>query len=108
MSKKIAKNNISEKWNVYLHRSAEKQYNKLKRSGSKPSITDIINLLLIELTKEGPYRTNWPSYGPLEKGEHQCHLKDGRPTFVACWKVLDEEKKIIEVYYVGTHENAPY
>lgn len=104
----MTKKEISKKWDVNFHRSAEKQYKKLIRSGSKPSITDIINLLLIELRREGPYRTNWPNYSPLKKDEHHCHLKEGRPTYVACWKVIDEKKKLIEVYYVGTHENAPY
>lgn len=60
------------------------------------------------MTNEGPYRSNWPNYGPLEENEFHCHLKKGKPTYVACWRISDKDKKIIEVYYVGTHENAPY
>lgn len=89
--------------------SAQKQYNKLKRNGSKPSIADIINLLIIEMKLEGPYRSNWANYGPLEEDyEFHCHLKKGKPTYVACWRVVDKKNKKIEVYYVGTLENAPY
>lgn len=75
---------MSQKWTVELSRDAEKQYNKLKRNGSKPAITDVINLLIIEMRKEGPYRNNWSNYGPLEEDEFHCHLKRGKPTYVAC------------------------
>ncbi len=62
-------------WSVKLSRSAEKQYEKLKRSGSKPSINDVINLLMVEMVKQGPYRSNWPNYGLLEENKFHCHLK---------------------------------
>ncbi len=56
---------ISKIWDVAFSRSAEKQHDKLKRNGSKPSIVDIINLLAVEMELEGPYRSNWPNYGQL-------------------------------------------
>lgn len=105
---KDVEKNIPQMWSVSFNRSAEKQYKKLKRSGSRPDITDVINLLMIEMVQEGPHRNNWPNYGPLEEYKFHCHLRKGQPTYVACWELLDKEKKIIEVYYVGTHENAPY
>jgi hypothetical protein len=40
--------------------------------------------------------------------KRHCHLIKGRPTYVACWEVKDPKNKILEVYYVGTHEKAPY
>lgn len=95
-------------WNVRYSRKAKDQYEKLKRSGKKPSINDIINLLVLEMVQNGPYRTNWPNYGLLNENHFHCHLKKGKPTYVTCWKVIDKINKIIEVYYVGTHENAPY
>lgn len=99
----------SIQWNVAFSRNAENLYKKLKRSGSKPSITDTINFLMIEIEREGPYRYNWPNYGQLEENEFHCHLKKGKPpTYVACWRVVDKRNKKIEVYYVGTHEDAPY
>lgn len=67
--------------------------------------------LLADLERIGP-AVNWPHYGKLvSQGKNidrrHCHLKKGRPTWVACWEV-DSEKYNIEVYYVGTHEKAPY
>jgi len=104
----ISQKEISQNWTVRLNRQAEKQYKKLEHHGSKPAVTDVINLLIIEMRRDGPYRANWPHYSPLAENVFHCHLQRGRPTYVACWKVIDEENKIIEVYYVGTHENAPY
>jgi addiction module RelE/StbE family toxin len=96
-------------WQIRLSKSAEKQYEKLKKSGRiKPSIVDVIDFLLIELKEKGPERVDWPNYGKLSNDTYHCHLKKGRPTYVACWKVMDAKLKHIEVYYVGTHESAPY
>ncbi len=33
---------------------------------------------------------------------------DARRTYVCCWEVIDKRMKITEIYYVGTHEKAPY
>ena len=55
----------------------------------------------------GPVRGNWPHYSSLGPGRHHCHLKKGRPTYVAVWEVRDREQRIVEVTYVGTHERAP-
>ena len=96
-------------WIVTFSRSASKQYRRLKHSGSKkPSIIDTIDLLAQELALLGPHRRNWPNYSSLERETFHCHLKKGQPTYVACWKVVDESMKHIEVFYVGTHEGAPY
>lgn len=96
-------------WQVRFSKIAVKQYAKLKKNGRKrPYITDLIDLLLIELQKQGPERVEWPSYRKLSKNSYHCHLKKGHPTYVACWQVFDSQLKYIEVYYVGTHEGAPY
>jgi hypothetical protein len=92
-------------WDVSLSNRAKKNYESLKRNGSKPSIASLVNFLLLELETMGPVRSNWPNYGKLSDGRYHCHLKKGRPTFVACWEVIEHK---IEVYYVGTHEGAPY
>ena len=99
---------MSDEWSVKFSNAAEKQYKKLRRSGTRPSITDVIDFLVIELQKRGPIRADWPNYGRLSTGYYHCHLKKGRPTFVACWTVVSEKQKQIEVFYVGTHENSPY
>lgn len=99
---------MTAKWVVLFSNKAEKQYEKLKRNGSKrPSIVDVIDLLAQELELNGPCLSNWPHYGILEKENFHCHLKRGKPTYVACWRA-DRKAKQIEVYYVGTHEGAPY
>lgn len=68
-------------------------------------------LALIAELSHGP-AVNWPNYSKLKnQGKsndfRHCHLQKGKPTWVACWSV-DAKKKTIEVYYVGTHEKAPY
>ena len=68
----------------------------------------MIDFLVLELKNKGPERVDWPNYGKLGKATFHCHLKKGKPTYVACWAILDGKLKQIEVYYVGTHEGAPY
>lgn len=55
----------------------------------------------------GPVRGNWPNYSKLADGRHHCHLKKGKPTYVAVWSE-DKATVTVEVIYVGTHEKAPY
>jgi hypothetical protein len=64
----------------------------------------------MDLINKGP-AISWPNYGKLQgkKGDKRhCHLQKGKPIYVCCWEVIDKKRKIIEVYYVGTHEKAPY
>ena len=71
-------------------------------------VLDTLDFLIGELENDGPYRHGWPNYGKLGGEKYHCHLKKGKPTYVACWEILDKNSKIMEVYYVGTHEKAPY
>ncbi len=64
--------------------------------------------LIREIEVQGPVRGNWPNYGKLASERHHCHLKKGRPTYVAVWEVRDSHQHLVEVTYVGTHEKAPY
>ncbi|MBM4304818.1 MAG: cytotoxic translational repressor of toxin-antitoxin stability system [Deltaproteobacteria bacterium] len=92
-------------WSVGLTKRAVKQLDSLPRA-----IQQKFDLLAKELEISGPLRANWPNYSAL-KGQGQryhCHIKKGRPTYVACWEVGNKEIKLIEVYYVGTHEKVPY
>jgi hypothetical protein len=60
---------------------------------------------------EGPVQPSMPHFGKLKnrRGEiYHCHLSKGRPTYVAVWQVKDQVAVLVEVIYVGTHENAPY
>jgi hypothetical protein len=88
---------------VVLSGKAAKMYRKLPES-----IKDIVILLAKEIELFGPVRGDWKNYGKLGGELHHCHLKSGRPTYVACWRILDKTERLVEVYYVGTHEKAPY
>jgi hypothetical protein len=77
-----------------------------------PQIQDRFDLLSKELEVAGPIRSNWTNFGRLQGTKktllYHCHIKSGRPTYVTCWEVIDKDIKLMEVYYVGTHEKAPY
>ena len=95
------------KWTVINTKAIDKQSAKLSKK-----ILIILDLLFEDLVNKGPSLLDWPNYSKLrgKKGEDKrhCHLQKGRPTYVCCWEVKDKNQKIIEVYYVGTHEKAPY
>lgn len=99
-------------WTVEVPTKIQKQLRELKKN--HPKVFELATRLFVEMEEEGPYRKTWSNYGPLDKGpgipdgSYHCHLKKGRPTFVACWKIEQKSIKIIKVFYVGTHENAPY
>lgn len=66
---------------------------------------------LVAMMRElGPAQPKFPNYGKLKgsKNMYHCHLQKGKPTYVAVWEVRDKQIRLIEVIYVGTHENAPY
>ena len=89
-------------WTVTISRSAQKQLPKLPKK-----VLDVLVRLLAELEVFGPVRGNWSNYSKLPDGRHHCHLKKGKPCYVAVW---GESKGTVtvEVIYVGTHEKAPY
>lgn len=89
-------------WSVTIHRAVEKQLSKLPGK-----VLDSLARLLADIETSGPVRGNWPNYSKLSDGRHHCHLKKGKPTYVAVWSE-DKETVTVEVIYVGTHEKAPY
>jgi len=96
-------------WQVRLKPKVRKDLDNRKRIPL--SIKNSALYLIINLEEHGP-AVNWPNYGKLKNqglgiDRRHCHLQKGRPTWVACWEV-DSQNKLIEVYYVGTHEKAPY
>ena len=60
--------------------------------------------LVNDLETGGPIRPEWPNYSKLSEGEYHCHLS---LKWVACWR-HEKNTVIIEVYYAGSRENAPY
>lgn len=89
---------------------------KIKESVKKIPILEqkkLINLVE-DLSKNGPIQTGWRNYSSLGKNLHHCHLTY---KWVVCWEFIETEKNeesseieinIIEVYYAGSRENAPY
>jgi mRNA-degrading endonuclease RelE of RelBE toxin-antitoxin system len=90
-------------WRSRLTKKAEKQAAKLPKTRR-----ELLFQLLREVELSGPVRGNWPNYSKLGEGRHHCHLKKGRPTYVAVWVEREDEIRLVEVIYAGTHENAPY
>ena len=96
-------------WKVKLH---------AKTIRALPSLPVLVRKALEQLAFDmyahGPVMGTWPNYSKLDRERHHCHLKKGRPTYVAVWRVVlevqenGEERQVIEVSYVGTHEKAPY
>lgn len=69
-----------------------------------------VDLLTAELELLGPNRYNWNNYSKLTGTiqRYHCHVKKGKPTYVAVWEVVDDRVRLLEVTYAGTHEKAPY
>jgi len=96
-------------WRVEYSPSAKRQKKRLPEK-IKPRLAS----LTWDLERHGPAQPQWMNYSKLTKGKnvppnaHHCHIKSGHPTYVVCWQVIDKTIKIIEIFYVGTHENTPY
>ena len=94
-------------WKVEYTKRSAKQYRKLPKH-----IQSLADLLAKDIEVGGPQRYNWARFSKLKRKrnvtQYHCHLKDGRPTYVACWEVRNKQVKLVEIYYVGTHEKAPY
>ncbi len=87
-------------WRVQLTKKADKQQRHLPEN-----IRLQLRALVLDLEKAGPVAGNWPNYSKLSDGSHHCHLKY---RYVVCWDVIDNQIRLIEVYYVGSREKAPY
>ncbi|MBD3393359.1 MAG: hypothetical protein GF418_14625 [Chitinivibrionales bacterium] len=78
----------------------------LKKIAKLPQkVQNRFDILYGVLQKSGPAGPHdWQKYSKLSEHEYHCHLTYH---YVACWR---HEKKsiIVEVYYVGSREDAPY
>ena len=90
-------------WRVEFTNRASKQKKKLPRR-----VQDVLFQLVREIEAAGPIRWDWPNYSKLSDNEHHCHLKKGKPTYVAVWREVKGQIRLVEVIYAGSHEKAPY
>lgn len=90
-------------WTVKEKQALNKRIRKLP-----VKVQNLLIALKKDMEANGPIRGDWPNYGKLPDNRHHCHLKKGKPTYVAVWEVVNKEIRLIEVIYAGTHENAPY
>lgn len=90
-------------WQVEFTKRAAKQKRELPKA-----VGEKLAALVFEIEQKGPVRGNWKNYSKLSGNKHHCHIHSGRPTYVVCWEVIDNTIKLIEVYYAGSHEKAPY
>ncbi len=68
------------------------------------SIQEQFKALTGDLINKGPIQKDWHNFSKIGKNKYHCHLTR---SYVACWK-NEKESIIIEVYYVGSREDAPY
>ncbi len=90
-------------WTVTILKRARKQIQDLPRP-----VYEALFLLVADIQQSGPVQGQWPNYSKLSDSRHHCHIKKGKPCYVAVWQVTDKKIKLIEVLYAGTHEKAPY
>ena len=89
------------KWKVNYSKKAAKQFSKLPAN-----IKVLMAALTVDLSINGAIPgKKWRNYSKLGKGQYHCHLNY---SYVACWSVVDKKIKLMEIYYVGSRENAPY
>jgi len=90
-------------WQVIYNRK------KFQKQSLPTVVAATMELLIAEIEQCGPVRGNWPNYSKLSNNRHHCHIKKGKPTYVAVWEETGKNKiKLVEIIYVGTHEKAPH
>ncbi|MBN1850810.1 MAG: hypothetical protein JW932_19730 [Deltaproteobacteria bacterium] len=67
-------------------------------------VQEKLAVLVDDLMEKGPIQSKWPNFSKIGKDKYHCHLAR---KWVACW-YYEENSLVIEVYYAGSRENAPY
>ena len=84
---------------IKIKKKVEKNLKKLPLPIQKK-----LGRLVLDLRDKGPEQPNWPNYSKLHVNKYHCPLSY---SWVACWE-HEKNSIIIEVYYVGSREKAPY
>ena len=87
------------KYEVKIQKRIERRLEKLPTHVQQKLLR-----LVLDLRDKGPAQSEWPNYSKLYNDEYHCHLGY---SWVACWR-SKKNTIIIEVYYVGSREKAPY
>jgi mRNA-degrading endonuclease RelE of RelBE toxin-antitoxin system len=87
-------------WTVTFTSRAARQAGRLPKREK-----DLLALLVRDLELRGPVVPDWRNYSKLGPSLYHCHLSY---RWVACWRVEAGVAKLIEIYYAGSRENAPY
>lgn len=86
------------RYEVKIRKQVLKDYLKMSKKAQK-----VFKQLVMDLELSGPVQPSYPNYSKLGSLKYHCHLDY---KWVACWKM--EKEIIIEVYYAGSREKAPY
>jgi mRNA-degrading endonuclease RelE of RelBE toxin-antitoxin system len=84
---------------VLIRKRIQKQIHRMPEPIQKRLVA-----LVEQLQESGPMQPEWPNYGKLSLNRYHCHLSRD---WVACW-YYQKGTVEIEVYYVGSRQNAPY
>ena len=87
------------RYTVMLTSKSRKAIDKLPEI-AKETLVNLID----DLEERGPVQPKYKNYSKLGKGRYHCHLSYH---WVACWE-CKEGTYVVEVYYVGSRESAPY
>ncbi len=84
---------------IKITKTVDKNLKKLPKN-----IQEKFVLLLNDLKDTGPIQPNWANFSKLGQNKYHCHLTY---KYVACWR-WETGSIIVEVYYAGSREKAPY
>lgn len=93
----MEQNNPSYK--VKILKKAEKSLKKMPLEEQKK-----LYLLIEDIKKKGAIQKEWKNFSSLGNDKYHCHLS---LHWVACWK-WEKGSFLVEVYYAGSREKAPY
>lgn len=90
---------MSTRYEVLFSSKCEKQLERLPKRELL-----VLKRLVDNIMANGPVQPLFMNYGKLGRNSYNCHLSY---RWCACWR-NENGSVIVEVYYVGTRENAPY
>ena len=88
-----------DKYDVIWKRKVDKQIARMP-----VKMQDRFGALISDIRKTGPVQAEWPNFSTLGKERYHCHIGYN---WIVCW-TCKKNTVIVEVYYAGSRENAPY